>query len=85
MRHIFWLAREYGQPIGSGVSSIMEWPWTWTRLAMLIRVVESVYERAAVLEAPVPPESIMFNSAEVEQWFKEAKQRGDDDLNQAEL
>lgn len=81
IRHVFWLARTYNQPLHTGVTSVLDWPWTWVRLAFLVRVVEGVHERAAVLDVPVPPDEIIFNPAEVDRWFENAKEKNLGDKN----
>lgn len=43
------------------------------QLAYLCRYVDSIYERAAVLDTDPPPTAMIFVEELVEQWFEDAR------------
>jgi len=53
------------------MTAISMWPWTLAKVAQLVAVLENVYQRAFLLDVPIPPDSIIFDKEAVDRWFEE--------------
>lgn len=73
---IFRAAERFGQPIVSGLT-VLEWPWTWHRIAANLKRLEGIYTRAAALNVDPPPKHLLFDPKEVEAYFEAVKEDSD--------
>ena len=58
---------------------VLDWPWTWVRVAGYVTLIQNVYQRAQLDPDPrtaVPPRWVFFDSEELDRWFKERRKDG---------
>ena len=49
--------------------TVHDWPWTWTEIINYIEVVKAAAQRAAILDAPMPPKEVLFDADELDNYF----------------